>query len=139
MPDPGRPRDIQDRAFRFACRLLPACESLGRRSATAAMIARQLVRAGTSIGANLEEACGTQSRPDFVAKIGIALKEAREANYWLRIAMATGQPLPAESPALARECDELVAILTAILRNARSATRESVGQPSRSGAEGRRE
>jgi four helix bundle protein len=124
MPEASRSRDIQDRAFGFACRLVAACERLIRRGGVAALIGRQLAAAGTSIGANLEEASGAQSRPDFIAKVGIALKEARETRYWLRLVIATQQPVPAEASALGRESDELVAILTAIVRNARSKRRE---------------
>jgi four helix bundle protein len=118
-------RDIQDRAFRFACRLVVACERLVRRGGVAALIGRQLASAGTSIGANLEEAAGAQTRPDFIAKISIALKEARETLYWLRLVIATQQPVPADASALARESDELVAILTTILRKARLNRTES--------------
>jgi four helix bundle protein len=127
MPEASGRRDIQDRAFRFACRLVAACERLIRRGGVAARIGRQLAAAGTSIGANLEEASGAQSRPDFIAKVGIALKEARETRYWLRLVIATQQPVPADAIALGRESDELVAILTVILRNARSKRAESAG------------
>ena len=125
MPQAGESRDIQDRAFRFACGLVSACERLIRRGGVAALIGRQLAAAGTSIGANLEEACGAQSRPDFVAKVSIALKEARETRYWLRLVIATQHPIPADASALRRESEELVAILTVILRNARSNRGES--------------
>ena len=125
MPETNRTRDIQDRSFQFACRLVTTCEQLIRRGGVAALIGRQLAAAGTSIGANLEEACGAQSRPDFVAKVSIALKEARETRYWLRLVIATQHPIPADASALRRESDELVAILTVILRNARSNRGES--------------
>ena len=126
MPQASGSRDIQDRAFRFACGLVTACERLIRRGGVAALIGRQLAAAGTSIGANLEEASGAQSRPDFVAKISIALKEARETRYWLRLVVATQLPVSAETKALCCESDELVAILTAIVRNARSRRAEAV-------------
>ena len=76
---------------------------------------RQLLRAGTSIGANLEEADAAQSKPDFVSKCTISLKEAREAHYWLRILKATGK---AEADRLLGEANELIAILTTIVRKA---------------------
>ena len=124
MPEPSGSRDIQDRAFRFACRLVVACERLIRRGGVAALIGRQLAAAGTSIGANLEEASGAQSRADFVAKVSVALKEARETHYRIRLVIATQRPVPADASALGRESDELVAILTVIVRNARSKRRE---------------
>jgi four helix bundle protein len=76
---------------------------------------RQLVRAGTSIGANLEEADAAQSKPDFISKCTISLKEARESHYWLRILKATGK---AEADRLLSEANELIAILTTIVRKA---------------------
>ena len=76
---------------------------------------RQLVRAGTSIGANLEEADAAQSKADFVSKCTISLKEARESHYWLRILKATGK---AEVERLLAEANELIAILTTIVRKA---------------------
>jgi len=79
-------------------------------------VARQLMRAATSVGANLEEADAAQSRPDFISKCTISLKEAREAHYWLRLLRASNQHVDGER--LARECDELVAILTTIVRKA---------------------
>jgi len=79
-------------------------------------IGRQLLRSATSIGANLEEADAAQSRADFISKCSIALKEARESLYWLRLLEKTGK---SESPQLCDECDQLVAILTTIVRKTR--------------------
>jgi four helix bundle protein len=79
---------------------------------------RQLMRAATSIGANLEEADAGQSRADFVSKCTIALKEAREALYWLRILSATGK-LDESADPLMHECDRIVAVLTTIVRKAK--------------------
>jgi four helix bundle protein len=113
-------RDIQDRAFRFACQIVATAEGLIRSGGAVAHLARQLLDAGTSIGANLEEATGAQSKRDFIAKAAIAYKEARETYFWLRLITATTKPLPADMPGLCAECNELVAILNAILRRARS-------------------
>ena len=83
-------------------------------------VAYQLLDAGTSVAANLEEAVAGQSRRDFTAKVGIALKEARETRFWLRLLAACYDDLrPAVGP-LAAEATELIAILTAISRNARN-------------------
>ena len=81
--------------------------------------ALQLQRAGTSIGANLEEAVGGQTKPDFITKVCIAQKEAREAKYWLRLLDAR-QLVPGENlkPDI-QEADELIAILTTIVKRAR--------------------
>jgi four helix bundle protein len=75
----------------------------------------QLLRAGTGIGSNLEEARGAQSRRDFIAKARISLKEARESHYWLRI-MAACELVPRRRiEPLLNEANQLVAILTAIV------------------------
>jgi len=83
-------------------------------------LCRQLVKAGTSIGANLEEASAAQSRADFVSKCSIALKEARETYYWLRLFKET-EIIPANRiSGLTVECNEIVAILTSIVKRTRS-------------------
>jgi len=79
-------------------------------------MSRQLMRAATSIGANLQEADAGQSRADFLSKCTISLKEAREALYWLRLLMATGK-LDGSGEALVHECDRIVAVITTIVRN----------------------
>jgi len=80
-------------------------------------LAAQLVDSGTSIGANLEEADAAQSRADFISKCSIALKEARESHYWLRLMRATRK---IDNETLLAEWNELVAILTTIVRKTRA-------------------
>src|SRR5689334_10024031 len=83
-------KDIQDRAFEFACRIVRLTEHIyRRRSLSARAIACQLLDAGTSVAANLEEASSAQSKPDFISKCSIAEKEARESRYWLRLLVAS--------------------------------------------------
>jgi four helix bundle protein len=84
-------------------------------------MSRQLMRAATSIGANLEEADAGQSRADFISKCSIALKEAREALYWLRLLEATGK-LRGAGEGLAAESDRIVAVLTTIVRKTKGDT-----------------
>lgn len=80
---------ITERAFAFAVRIVKFCRYLEKHSGVSKIIINQLLDASTSIGANLEEAVAGQSRPDFIHKNAIALKEARESNYWLRLIIAT--------------------------------------------------
>lgn len=82
------PRDLRERTFAFALQIVKLCRHLELRNGVARTLSRQLLRAGTSIGANVEEAQAAQSRPDFINKNGIALKEARETHYWLRLLIA---------------------------------------------------
>jgi four helix bundle protein len=112
MAASSTPHDIEERSFRFACPVLMLCEALMRRGGTAALVGRQLAGAGTSIGANLEEATGGQSKADFIACASIARKEA-----------LTVLPAPKETAGLLDESRELVAILTAILKKARASDR----------------
>ena len=114
-------RDIQERSFRFACRIVTLHKELVKRDSTARILAGQLLRSGTSIGANLEEACAGHSKADFISKCTIALKEARETHYWMKLLEATEMLAQHESEPLIKEAGELTAILTAIVKNARNA------------------
>ena|SRR5215212_4041933 len=109
--------DIRERAFRLACDIVGLYDLVAERGFSARRMAGQLVNSGTSIGANLEEADGAQSRADFVSKCTIALKEARETHYWLRLIAATDK---GTDDRLLRECNEIVAILTSIVRKTRA-------------------
>jgi four helix bundle protein len=111
-------RDIRERTFKFACDIIRLHRAIGYRRGVDRMILSQLLRSGTSIGANLEEAQGGQSKADFVTKCRIALKEARESHYWLRLLEATQEEPAKDISYLATESGELVAILTAIVKKA---------------------
>ncbi|MGH9604006.1 MAG: four helix bundle protein [Terriglobales bacterium] len=115
----GRTPDICERTFAFSVRVVRLCQRLDGRPGVNATLSRQLLRAATSIGANVEEAQAGQSRGDFISKMSIALKEARETDYWLRL-LATAEILPADqSEDLKREARELTRILGAIIVSAR--------------------
>ena len=111
-------QDIRDRAFEFAWAIVAYCDDLMKRSGVGRVLAPQLVRCGTSTGANLEEARGGESRRDFISKCSIALKEARESLFRLRVADRCHLG-PGGKAALATEANELAAIIGAIVRNAR--------------------
>jgi four helix bundle protein len=113
LPEAGEPPPIQERAFLFACRVVRPSRHLDS-SVAGRHLAGQLLRAGTSVGANLEEAHAAQTKRDFVAKVSIALKEARETLYWLRIIRACRLIPPLRLELLIREANELVSILTVI-------------------------
>lgn len=74
---------IKDKSYQFALMVIDLSKYLIQRNEF--VLSRQLLRSGTSIGANVEEALAGQSRADFLSKMSIASKEAREANYWLRL------------------------------------------------------
>ena len=115
-----RKRDILERTFRFSVRVVKLCQVLDERPGVGRTLSRQLLRSGTSIGANVEEAQAGQSRADFLSKYFIACKEARETHYWLRL-IAECEIVPATRLGeITQECNELVAILTTIVKNTRS-------------------
>jgi len=87
----GEPRikDIRERIFAFAVRIIKLCQYLEKDTKVSKTLIIQLLKAGTSVGANLEEAQAGQSKPDFISKNAISLKEIRAADYWLRLILAT--------------------------------------------------
>jgi len=88
------------------------------------VIARQLARSGTSVGANVEEAQGAHSRRDFARRMNIARTEARESLYWLRL-VADCEILPRKRlEALLTEADEIVRVLVSIVKKTRRASAE---------------
>ncbi|MBI1785230.1 four helix bundle protein [Candidatus Sumerlaeota bacterium] len=108
--------DILDRTFDFAVRIIKLCRELNKEPYIAKTLGRQLIRSGTAIGANLQEAQGGQSRADFISKCAIARKEARETQYWLRLIGAVGIFEESRLKSIVKECDEITAILTTIIK-----------------------
>lgn len=114
------PQEIGGRAFAFAVRVVKLCRALNERPGATRTLSNQLLRSATSIGANLQESKGGQSRADFLSKVFIALKEARETHYWLRLLIATDIVPEKQLAPLRDEADQLVAILTTIVKKVRS-------------------
>lgn len=109
-------KDICDRTFQFALRVVQLCQFLDETLGVRRTISNQLLRAGTSIGANVEEGQAAQSEADFLTKMSIACKEAREAHYWLRLLAASEIIEVTRLDKLEQEANELVAILSSICR-----------------------
>lgn len=110
--------DLKERTFQFGVRVLKFASPLPK-TVIAVELTRQLIRAATSVGANVEEAEGAESRRDTTHKMAIARKEARESRYWLRMILAAGivpSALTNEANVLMREAEELVKILSAIIQ-----------------------
>jgi four helix bundle protein len=112
-------QDIVERTFDFSVRIIKLAQFMSKDSACNKILARQILRAGTSIGANIEEAKGGQSRADFIHKYSIALKEARETNYWLRLLAATEIINEKKLHDLVIESEELKNIIAKIIINSR--------------------
>lgn len=114
-------QEIGERAFAFAVRVVKLCQTLDARPGTPRTLSNQLLRSATSVGANLQEAKGGQSRADFLSKVSIALKEARETHYWLRLLVAADITPSNQLSPLLDEANQLVAILTTIVKKVREA------------------
>lgn len=114
------PQEIGERAFAFAVRVVKLCQTLDARPGTPRTLSNQLLRSATSVGANLQESKGGQSRADFLSKVSIALKESRETHYWLRLLVAADIVPSVQLSPLLDEANQLVAILTTIVKKVRS-------------------
>ena len=106
---------ILHKSFEFAVRIVKLYKHLTREQKEYIM-SKQLLKCGTSIGANVSEAQRGQSTADFAAKMNIALKEANETDYWLRLLYRTDYLTKREFDSLYKDNDELISILTAICR-----------------------
>ncbi len=107
------------RTFEFAKRIVKLCQVLDNNPGVGRTLGRQLIRSGTSIGANVEEGQASQSRADFCSKYSIACKEARETHYWLRLLAETEILKSEQLSPITQECNELIAILTSIVKKTR--------------------
>ena len=109
---------VQDKSFRFAVQIVGYIRRQ-QKDHVNLVLTRQLLRSGTSIGANVEEALGGQSSKDFISKLAIAAKEARETGYWLRLIRETQPHNHPELASLLAECGELVKMLNSIILTTR--------------------
>ena len=104
---------IQEKAYDFALSILDLYKRMKLQNEY--VLSKQLIRSGTSIGANVEEALGGQSKKDFIAKMSIAYKEARETNYWLRLTRDTETISSDRITELIEESEQILKILSSIL------------------------
>ncbi len=109
----------EEKSFEFAVRIVNLCKYL-RDQKKEYTISKQLLRSGTSIGANISEAQRGQSTADFAAKMNISLKEAYETEYWLRLLYRTGYISEKEYNSIHPEILELISILMSICKTANS-------------------
>lgn len=110
---------IQDKSYQFAIRIVKLYQYLVANKKEF-VLAKQLLRSGTSIGANIEEAIGGQSRRDFIAKLSIAYKEARETHYWIRLLRDTGYLDQNQATSLLNDLEEILRITVSILKTAKN-------------------
>lgn len=105
-----RMNDLSDRLLDFTVEVIKVVNALPE-TVPGRHIAKQMTRAGTSCGVNYEEACGAESRPDFIHKMGVVLKELKETRYWLRLIRKTELLTPTRTSPVMDECEQLCAII----------------------------
>ncbi|MFP5042310.1 four helix bundle protein [Parasediminibacterium sp. JCM 36343] len=110
---------IQTKSYVFAIRIVKLAAYI-REEKKEFVLTKQLLRSGTSIGANIEEGLGGQSEKDFYAKLCVAYKEARETHYWIRLLRDTNYLTETESNSILADCDELLKIIGSILKTMKS-------------------
>jgi four helix bundle protein len=114
-------RDLDERLLEYGVRIIRLVEALPK-SSVSRRIGDQLLRSGTSVGANYEEAQGAESKEDFVHKLQLALKELREALYWIRLLAKAGK-LPADK--LANILDESIQLRAILSKSVATAKGKS--------------
>ena len=110
---------VQAKSYAFAVRIVRLYQHLSVEKKEY-VLSKQVLRCGTSIGANVEEAIGGQSRADFVSKMSIAYKEARETTYWLRLLKDTDYLTPSQFDSIHADAEELCRIIASIQKNTKA-------------------
>jgi four helix bundle protein len=108
---------IQQKSFNFALLIIELYKKLVKRSEF--VLSKQILRSGTSIGANIEESIGAQSKNDFISKISISYKEARETEYWLKLLLGGKYINEEEFKIYNEEIITILKLLTAIQRTSK--------------------
>jgi len=109
-------KDLPERTKKFALRIIRLCQALDDNPGVGRTISNQLLRSGTSIGANVAEGAGAQSEADFLTKYSIALKEAHETLYWIDLLEQSGILPTKRLRDIRQENNELIAILITICK-----------------------
>lgn len=109
---------IVEKSYAFSVRIIK-CFQMLTHERKEYILSKQLLRSATSIGANVEESQGGQNKRDFIAKIQIAYKEAKETHYWLRLLRDTKYLDEQQSISLIADCEEIIRILVSILKSSK--------------------
>ena len=112
-----KPRDIQERTYDFALRVIKLVSALPK-SGLMQVLGRQLLRSGTSVGANVQEAQNALTRKEFAYSMNVARREAGESHYWLKLISEANIVKPDRLKDITAECMEIVCILGAIVKKA---------------------
>lgn len=109
---------IKTKSYAFALRVVKLYKFLSEEKREY-VLSKQLLRSATSVGANIEEGDAGQSKRDFIAKLQISLKEAKESHYWIRLLRDADYINAKMAESFLNDCNEVIAILTAILKSAK--------------------
>jgi four helix bundle protein len=109
---------VQEKSYRFALRIISLYKYLVAHGEF--VLSKQILRSGTSIGANVEEAIGCHSSKDFLAKFSIVYKEARETHYWLRLLKDSRYLDEKQAGSMLTDCDRLLRIIGSIQKTLKS-------------------
>ncbi|HYG22538.1 MAG TPA: four helix bundle protein [Verrucomicrobiae bacterium] len=109
-----KPQDLKPRTKAFALRIIRMYSDLAKNDTVAQVLGKQVLRSGTSVGANYCEASRGRSKAEFISKIGDCLKEIEETEYWLELIVDSGRVSAAKMADLIDETRQLVAIVTTI-------------------------
>jgi len=110
----GKSAKVRERAYAFSLDIIHLYQQI--KGQNEFVLSKQLLRSGTSIGANIEEASAAQSRKDFIAKMSVASKEARETLYWLRLLRDSNICTEKELAGTIEESKQIIRMLTAIVK-----------------------
>lgn len=119
----GNKADIKERTYTFALEIIKMASDLPKNSVGFAL-SSQVVRSGTSVGANVEEASGGFTTSDFIYHMNVAKKEARETKYWTRLIIDSGLLSRQKTEPLLQEAEEILKILTSIVKTSEENRRE---------------
>lgn len=110
---------VEDKSFQFAIRIVKMYKHLTENKKEY-VLSKQVLKSGTSIGANISEAEQAQSKPDFISKLGIALKETSETKYWIKLLLATDYLSQTEGSSLLNDCIEIEKLLVSIIKKSKT-------------------
>ena len=113
-----KPQNLQTRTKQFALQIIKFCEGLAKDD-TSRILSRQLLRSGTSVGANYRAACRAKSKPTFISKMGDVLEEADESGFWIELLTESGKVDEKKTAPLLDEANQLVAIAITSINTAK--------------------
>ncbi|BAX80171.1 four helix bundle protein [Labilibaculum antarcticum] len=114
-----KPNPVNDKSYQFSVRIINLYKFL-KSNKHEYVLSKQILRCGTSVGANIEEALGGISKKDFIAKLHISFKEARETHYWLRLLKDTEYIDDKMFESLILDCEEILKLLSKIIETSKS-------------------